>query len=64
MFHLYSNQAVEILQNITELRNLVLDKRKEYILCIGSLTSSYGNYSTMSEFDRKRFHVDSGINFF
>lgn len=59
IFRLYSNQATEILHNVTELRNLVLDKRKEYILCSGSLKSSYGNYSAMSEFDRKHFDTDS-----
>jgi hypothetical protein len=58
---IYSEHARQnILRSVTELRDLVLEKRKGYILCSGTF-SSYGHSNFMSDDDRKRFDVDSKI---
>lgn len=58
-FSFYNSQANEILQSITELRDLVLDKRKEYIMCSATF-SMYDTQSSMTESNRKQFDCDSG----
>ncbi|KAI1703159.1 syntaxin-18 [Ditylenchus destructor] len=55
-FSIFNNEAREVLQNITELRNLVLEKRKGYILC-SSTFSTYGEF--MTDEDRKKFDIDT-----
>ncbi|KAI1711816.1 syntaxin-18 [Ditylenchus destructor] len=55
-FSTFNNEAREVLQNITELRNLVLEKRKGYILC-SSTFSTYGEF--MTDEDRKKFDIDT-----
>lgn len=57
----YSVHARDIiLRSITELRDLVLDKRKGYILCSGAI-STYGHSNFMSDTDRRRFDNDTGV---
>ena len=58
-FPLYCSQARQILTDITELRDLVLDKRKEYILCSNAF-SLYGVQKFMSDEDRRKFDQETG----
>uniref|UniRef100_A0A914CL35 t-SNARE coiled-coil homology domain-containing protein n=1 Tax=Acrobeloides nanus TaxID=290746 RepID=A0A914CL35_9BILA len=57
-FLIFCRSTREILVDITELRNLVLEKRRDYILCGGSF-SSYGYSNFMSDSDRQKFDMDS-----
>uniref|UniRef100_A0A1I8BRR5 t-SNARE coiled-coil homology domain-containing protein n=1 Tax=Meloidogyne hapla TaxID=6305 RepID=A0A1I8BRR5_MELHA len=59
-FHLYSWHANQILADITQLRDLILDKRKEYILCSNAF-SIYGAQRFMSDADRKKFDRETDI---
>nr|CAD2206407.1 unnamed protein product [Meloidogyne enterolobii] len=59
-FHLYSWHANQILADITQLRDLILDKRKEYILCSNAF-SIYGTQRFMSDTDRKKFDRETDI---
>jgi len=59
-FHLYSWHANQILADITQLRDLILDKRKEYILCSNAF-SIYGTQRFMSDTDRKKFDRETGF---
>lgn len=59
-YAIYSNHARQILTDITELRDLVLDKRKEYIMCSNAF-SLYGAQRFMSDEDRKKFDNETGF---
>lgn len=62
-FRLFASQARDILRNITELRDLVLKKRRDYILRsgggVGGQISIYGQNNFMSDNDRRQFDVDT-----
>ena len=62
-FRLLAAQARDILRNITELRDLVTKKRRDYILCsgggIGGQISFYGHNNFMSDSDRRQFDEDT-----
>lgn len=59
-FRLYNSHARQILVDVTELRDLVLDKRKEYILCSNAF-SLYGAQRFMSDEDRKKFDRETDM---
>ncbi|KAL3088657.1 hypothetical protein niasHT_023275 [Heterodera trifolii] len=61
-FSLYCSHAHQILTDITELRDLVLDKRKEYILCSNAF-SLYGVQKFMSDEDRRKFDQETDLAF-
>uniref|UniRef100_A0AC34FHV1 Syntaxin-18 n=1 Tax=Panagrolaimus sp. ES5 TaxID=591445 RepID=A0AC34FHV1_9BILA len=59
-FRLFASQARDILRNISELRNLVLSKRRDYLLCsVGGHFSAYGHSNFISDYDRRQFDSDS-----
>uniref|UniRef100_A0A914Z754 Syntaxin-18 n=1 Tax=Panagrolaimus superbus TaxID=310955 RepID=A0A914Z754_9BILA len=63
-FRLFASQARDILRNISELRNLVLSKRRDYLLCsVGGHFSAYGHSNFISDYDRRQFDSDSGNAF-
>uniref|UniRef100_A0A914HQW6 Syntaxin-18 n=1 Tax=Globodera rostochiensis TaxID=31243 RepID=A0A914HQW6_GLORO len=61
-FRLYCAHARQILTDVTELRDLVLDKRKEYILCSNAF-SLYGVQKFMSDEDRRKFDRELDLAF-
>uniref|UniRef100_A0A183C2E1 Syntaxin-18 n=1 Tax=Globodera pallida TaxID=36090 RepID=A0A183C2E1_GLOPA len=61
-FPLYCAHARQILMDVTELRDLVLDKRKEYILCSNAF-SLYGVQKFMSDEDRRKFDRELDLAF-
>uniref|UniRef100_A0A7E4VWZ2 Syntaxin-18_N domain-containing protein n=1 Tax=Panagrellus redivivus TaxID=6233 RepID=A0A7E4VWZ2_PANRE len=62
-FRLYASQAKDIVRNITELRELVAKKRRNYVLCggVGGSFSAYGQANFMSDNDRRQFDADTDV---
>ncbi|KAI6213849.1 hypothetical protein M3Y94_00200300 [Aphelenchoides besseyi] len=57
-FHLYTAHARQIGQHIRELADLVVERRKSYLL---STVSAYGHDELMSDADRRHFDSDTDL---
>lgn len=57
-FRLYAAHARQICQHIRELADLVLERRKSYLL---TRVNVYGHDNFMTDEDRRQFDSDTGL---
>lgn len=57
-FRLYTAHARQICQHIRELADLVLERRKSYLL---TRVNVYGHDNFMTDEDRRQFDSDTGL---